>query len=237
MTFSMKRVNAIFIKDWKDLQRNSYILFTAAIPLFFAAWLGRIGADSAILASYPVNLALVIAGAFIQAAMVAEEKEKNTLRGLLLSPANTLEILVGKSALSAVMTIVIITGSILLSGYRVPSLPVFAVSILLGLIIYLAIGTILGLLSRTVMESSIIGMPVLVVFGMASMVKTTIENEVLVKVIDYLPSEQLNHIWVRLGEGEGLSAVSGNMAVLLLWAAASFFATMLIYRKNSMDYS
>ena len=39
--FSIKRVNAIFVKDWKDLQRNSYVLLTLALPLFFAAWLGR----------------------------------------------------------------------------------------------------------------------------------------------------------------------------------------------------
>ena len=41
MTFSLKRVQAIFLKDWKDLLKNSYILFTMAIPLAFAAWLGR----------------------------------------------------------------------------------------------------------------------------------------------------------------------------------------------------
>lgn len=121
MTFSFKRVNAIFIKDWKDLQRNSYIIFTLAIPLVFAAMLSRMGEESAALNTYPINLALVIAGAFIQAAMVAEEKEKNTLRGLLLSPASTAEIFVGKSALSAVMTILVIIGSIFLSDYKVPS--------------------------------------------------------------------------------------------------------------------
>ena len=46
MTFSFKRVNAIFIKDWKDLQRNSYIIFTLAIPLVFAALLGRMGEEN-----------------------------------------------------------------------------------------------------------------------------------------------------------------------------------------------
>lgn len=171
MIFSFKRVNAIFIKDWKDLQRNSYILFTLAIPLVFAAMLGRMNAATDVLSTYPINLALIIAGAFIQAAMVAEEKEKNTLRGLLLSPASTLEILIGKSALSGLMTILVIIGSIIFSGYTVPSLPLFSLSTLLGLVFYLATGTILGLLSRTVMETSIIGMPVLIIFGMSSMFK------------------------------------------------------------------
>lgn len=235
MTFSYKRVNAIFIKDWKDLQRNSYVLFTLAIPLVFAAWLGRMGDITPALSSYPINLALVIAGAFIQAAMVAEEKEKNTLRGLLLSPASTLEIVVGKSALSAVMTILVIIGSIFLAEYKVPSLLLFPISLLLGLIIYLAIGTILGLLSRTVMETSIIGMPVLVIFGMGSMIKPMVENETLFKVIDLLPSEQLNAIWFGLSAGEKVNDIIGNVFVLLIWAIVSILLTVVIYKKRRFD--
>ncbi|MBL5768335.1 ABC transporter [Heyndrickxia sporothermodurans] len=235
MTFSFKRVNAIFIKDWKDLQRNSYIIFTLAIPLVFAAWLSRMGEGDGIFSTYPINLALVIAGAFIQAAMVAEEKEKNTLRGLLLSPASTVEIFVGKSALSAVMTIVVIIGSIFLSDFKVPSPLLFAVSVLLGLVFYIAIGTILGLISRTVMETSIIGMPVLVVFGMSSMFKSMVENKTILKIIDYLPNEQLNTIWVGLSNGESFSGIIGNILILLVWAAISIVTTVVIFRKRRID--
>ncbi|MBL5783293.1 ABC transporter permease [Bacillus sporothermodurans] len=225
----------MFIKDWKDLQRNSYIIFTLAIPLVFAAWLSRMGEGDGIFSTYPINLALVIAGAFIQAAMVAEEKEKNTLRGLLLSPASTVEIFVGKSALSAVMTIVVIIGSIFLSDFKVPSPLLFAVSVLLGLVFYIAIGTILGLISRTVMETSIIGMPVLVVFGMSSMFKSMVENKTILKIIDYLPNEQLNTIWVGLSNGESFSGIIGNILILLVWAAISIVTTVVIFRKRRID--
>lgn len=235
MIFSFKRVNAIFIKDWKDLQRNSYILFTLAIPLAFAAMLGRMNDATDVLSTYPINLALIIAGAFIQAAMVAEEKEKNTLRGLLLSPASTLEILVGKSALSALMTIIVIIGSIIFSGYTVPSLLLFSLSTLLGLIFYLATGTILGLLSRTVMETSIIGMPVLVIFGMSSMFKPMVENATLVKIIEFLPNEQLNQIWFGLSGGKGITDLSMNFFILFLWVAVSFLLTIVIYKKRRFD--
>ena len=235
MTFSLKRVRAIFIKDWKDLQRNSYILFTLAIPLALAAWIGRTGDNSGVFSTYPINLALIIAGAFIQAAMVAEEKEKNTLRGLLLSPASTAEIFVGKSALSALMTIVVIIGSIFLSEYEVPSPLLFAVSVLLGLVFYLSAGTILGLLSRTVMETSIIGMPVLIIFGMSSLVKTMAENKTLITIIDYLPNEQLNAIWFGLSSGEGINGIIENMLVLLVWVAVSIALTIMIYKRRRID--
>ncbi|MFC0229631.1 ABC transporter permease [Bhargavaea ullalensis] len=232
MTFSMKRVNAIFMKDWKDLQRNGYVLITLALPLFFAAWLGRIGAGEGPLAAMPITFALVIAGAFVQAAMVAEEKEKNTLRGLLLSPASTMEILIGKSLLSGVMTLVVIIGSIFLADFRVPSLPLFTVSIVLGLVIFLAIGTLLGLLSRTVMETSILGMPVMFIFGMAGMFKEMISNETVVTAINYLPSEQLATMWAGMESGE---SVGGNLLVLAAWAAAAVVLTVVVYKKRRMD--
>ncbi|EMR06479.1 ABC-type transport system involved in multi-copper enzyme maturation, permease component [Bhargavaea cecembensis DSE10] len=231
-TFSMKRVNAIFVKDWKDLQRNSYVLFTLALPLFFAAWLGRIGADSAEMIAFPIVFALVIAGAFVQAAMVAEEKEKNTLRGLLLSPASVTEVFVGKSLLSAVSTLVVVVGCIWLAEFNVPSLPLFALSILLGLIFFLAIGTLLGLLSRTVMETSIIGMPVMVIFGMSSMFKSMITNETILTVLDYLPNELLTKIWVGLESG---TAVGESFLFLVLWAVGAIAATVIVYRKRRMD--
>ncbi|WP_331711551.1 ABC transporter permease [Bhargavaea cecembensis] len=231
-TFSLKRVNAIFVKDWKDLQRNSYVLFTLVLPLFYAAWIGRIGSDSAEMMAFPIIFALVIAGAFVQAAMVAEEKEKNTLRGLLLSPASVTEVFVGKSLLSAVTTLVVVIACIWLAEFDVPSLPLFALSILIALVFFLAIGTLLGLLSRTVMETSIIGMPVILIFGMSSMFKSMISNEVILTVLDYLPYELLTKIWVGLESG---AAVGEHFLILTAWAVACLVATVMVYRKRRMD--
>ncbi|MGG3804571.1 ABC transporter permease [Metabacillus fastidiosus] len=232
MQFSIKRVNAILMKDWKDLLKNSYIIFTLALPLIFAAWIGRIGEGNSALSGMIINLTLVIVGAFIQAAIVAEEKEKNTLRGLMLSPATTAEILIGKSALSALMTIIIIIGSIFLAEFKIPSLPLFALTILIGLIIYIAIGTILGLLSRTVMETTIIGMPVMFILGMGSMFKTMIENEFILEIMSYLPNEQLDAIWTGLNSGQG---VMTNFLILLIWIVVILALTFIIYGKRRFD--
>lgn len=114
----------------------------------------------------------------------------------MLSPASILEILLGKSALTAITTTLVIIGSVLLVEPQIHSLPLFIVSILFGSIIYITIGTILGLLSHTVMETNIIGMPVMFIFGMGSMFKVMIDNEAIIKIIDYLPSDQLKAMWL-----------------------------------------
>lgn len=235
MTFSLRRVSAILLKDWYDLLKNSYILFTLAFPLLFAVWLGNMDVKSTYSFVFPINLALVICGCFVQAAMVAEEKEKSTLRGLLLSPATTLEILIGKSALSAIVTLVVIVASIFLTGFKVPSLPLFSLSILLCLIIYIAIGTLLGLLSRTVMETTIIGMPVLTLLGMGSVLKETIDNKIFAKIVDFLPSEQFNQIVMNISQSNNSNNTGKSLLILLAWVIVSLAITVITYNKRRFD--
>lgn len=235
MTFSMKRVQAIFLKDWKELLKNSYILFTMAMPLALAAWMGRIGMDNTQFATMPISLSLVIAGCFVQAAMVAEEKEKNTLRGLLLSPANTIEILIGKSALTSTVTIAVIIGSIFLSEFKVPSIPAFILLVIFNLIIFILMGTILGLVSRTVMETSIIGMPIMIIFGMGTMVNSIVDSKIIQSILNYLPNEQFNIALLELGKGGGILSISENLLILAAWCAATLFITIITYKKRRFD--
>jgi len=235
MTFSLRRVSAILLKDWHDLLKNSYILFTLAFPLLLAVWLGNMDVKSTYSYTFPISLALVICGCFVQAAMVAEEKEKSTLRGLLLSPATTLEILVGKSALSAIVTLVVIVAAVFLTGFKIPSLPLFTLSILLCLIIYIAIGTLLGLLSRTVMETTIIGMPVLTLLGMGSALKETIDNKIFAKVVDFLPSEQFNQVAMNVSQNNNSGSIGKSLLILIVWVIISLVITFITYNRRRFD--
>lgn len=234
MILSYKRIQAIFMKDWKDLMRNSYVLVTLVLPLVFAVMYDRMGAGE-VGALFAINFAFVIAGAFIQSAMVAEEKEKNTLRGLLLSPASIIEVFIGKSLLSAFATILIIVGCILLSNYEIPSLGLFILLSLINIVTFIGIGTMLGLVSKTVMETSIIGMPILIVFGMSSQIKLMIENETILNIIEYLPSEQFSSALIELSKGAELGDITKNIAVLGIWAIVAAVATIITYKKRRFD--
>jgi len=234
MNFSLKRVNAIVLKDWKDLLKNSYILFTLLFPLIFAVLIGKLGLEGSF-TTFPINFALVISGCFVQAAMVAEEKEKNTLRCLLLSPASTIEILIGKSALSAIITIIVIVASVFLSGYQPPSIPIFSLTVFLCLIIYITIGTLLGLLSRTVMETTIVGMPILMLFGTGSLFTAMVDNKIFSKIISILPNAQFDEILLELSKNGGFSDVINNLLILVVWVIITFFVTFSTYGKRRFD--
>ncbi|WP_339320346.1 ABC transporter permease [Paenibacillus sp. FSL R10-2734] len=236
MTFSIRRVSAIVVKDVKDLLKNSYIiLITIFLPLGLAAMLSRSDSDDASLLGTPINLALVITGAFVQATMMAEEKEKNTLRALLLSPATRMEIMLGKSFLSSLITILVVIGSIFLSKMQVPGFFYFSIMILLSLIIFISFGTIIGLVSRTVMETSIVGLPLLVIFTYGSLISTMLDNPVIKTFISYLPTESFSAALTSLEQNGGFSEIKWHLLNMLLWAIGSLVIAVIVYGKRSFD--
>ncbi|WP_413377383.1 ABC transporter permease [Alkalihalobacillus sp. 1P02AB] len=230
---SLKRIQTIFIKDYKDLMKNSYMLSTAIMPLLFAFLFGRGEEVELIVSIVPITLAMVIVGSFVQAAMIAEEKEKNTLRGLLLSPLSTSEVFIGKSLLSAVLTAIMIAGVILISGFPIPeNTLLFIVAIFISLVIYIGIGTILGLMSRTVMETTVVGMPVLIIFGMSSLFRNFFESEWLYNILSYLPDGQFATLVLNLHQG---LPVGENLVILGIWALVTIVITVLIYKRRRFD--
>ncbi|MCP3032352.1 ABC transporter permease [Halobacillus sp. A1] len=230
---SVKRIQAVVIKDYRDLLKNAYMLSTAVIPLFFALLLNQEGEVQTAAVFMPITLTMVIVGSFIQAAVIAEEKEKNTLRGLLLSPLNTVEIFIGKSVISAVASLIMIVAVVLIGNIPLPDqMLLTTAAMVISLTIFISIGTILGLVSRTVMETSVIGIPVLFIFGMGDIFQTMIEAEWLIDAMGYLPDQQIGQLLLQLNNGQ---AVGDHILVLSIWAVASVIVTIYIYKKRRFD--
>ena len=192
--------------------------------------MGKMSDDIAIDAHYMViNFAMVTVGSFIQCSLIAEEKEKNTLRGLMLSPASTLEILGGKSLLSLIATMIIVVIGAFLTGYRPENIVVIAIAILLSSFFFIGLGTLLGLLAKSVMEASVIIMPFMLVFGFGSMVTMFAEKYPILKVMDYTPNMQLMDIAVKVESGVGLGEVWLNFGIIALWIIAVFALTVVCF--------
>jgi len=236
MTFSMRRINAIFQKDLKDISRNSAVSVTVLMPLIIAFVMGKMGDDIAIEAHYMViNFSMVIVGSFVQCSLIAEEKEKNTLRGLMLSPASTLEILSGKSFLSLIATMMIIIIGAMLSGYKSENIVIIASAILLTSLFFIGLGTLLGLLAKSVMEASVIILPFMLVFGFGSMATMFADKYPILKVMGYTPNAQLTDIAVKVDSGIGFGGVWLNFGIIALWIIGIFVLTIIVFKKKRID--
>src|SRR5699024_6126375 len=91
------------------------------------------------------NMTFVMVTSYVQSCLIAEEKEKNTLRALMLSPANVQEILIGKSLFTFVTTALTMFLCMILIDYKPANLFIIGIAMVISTLFYIAIGTFVGL--------------------------------------------------------------------------------------------
>ncbi|QGM30624.1 ABC transporter permease subunit [Bacillus sp. N3536] len=235
MTFSWKRVNAIFQKDFKEFTRNMAVSMVIYLPVLMAAIFSRMGMDPLVNSNFTIGFAFTMVGSYVQCCLIAEEKEKNTLRGLMLSPANTYEILGGKSALSFVLTMVVAVASVMLAGYTPANIPVLGLGLALCAIFFIGLGTLLGLIAKSVMESSVIVLPVIFLFSTGSGILSFSEKYPIFSVIEYIPNLQLLEMATKVDAGAGFGEIWSHLGIIALWSVVIYIITVVVYKKQMVD--
>ncbi|MBS4191850.1 ABC transporter permease [Bacillus sp. FJAT-49705] len=235
MIFSIKRSFAIFQKDYKDVSKNLYVTVSVLMPLALAALWGMDGIDNINIHYMLFNMTLCMVAAYVQCCLIAEEKEKNTLRGLMLSPASTMDILVGKSLLSFIATFIILVACAFLQDYKPENLLVISLAMALSTIFYIGLGTVLGLVTKSVMEASVIILPFIGFFSFGSFLTVLAESFPILKVTEYLPNLQLIEIANKVHSGASLSDVWFNLAVIFASIVVIFAIAIVVFRKRMMD--
>lgn len=239
MTFSLNRLLAIAGKEWKDSIKNPQILLMAGMPIVLSILLkGRkeLSEGSAIdFFTVPIMIAIAVVGAFVQALMISEEKEKNTLRALMLSPASPLEVLLGKSVMTTVYTIVVMVICMAITG--VPAIPIgiMVLFILLLLIVFMTLGTSIGLLSRTASETSIVGLPILLFFVFGPIFAPGLKVSFIMDVMSFIPSYHFMEGLSAFVRGESWGQIWRSLGHLLLWVGLSTLLAFLIYGAKRFD--
>lgn len=235
MSFSVARMYAIFAKDMKDLSKNMFVLSTAIMPLLFALLFGRGDVVPLEIHFLIINLTFATVAAFVQGALIAEEKEKNTLRGLMMSPASTGEILIGKSLVSAILTVVTLILCIRLTGFS-PAEPLIMYGAMgLALVFFIFLGTMLGLLSRSLIEASVLILPIMFLFGMGNIFTEFFTEYEFLSILEYLPNFQLEILAAAIAAGGGWAQAAEHYLIIAAWLAVSCVLTVIIYRKRSFE--
>lgn len=235
MTFSWKRVHAIFLKDYKDFSRNMAVSTIIFLPPILAAFYGRMGIVSIESIYLIFNLTFATVAAFVQTCLIAEEKEKNTLRGLMLSPASTSEILSGKGLLSFILTLVIVVFSAFLMDYTPDNIAVIVLALVLSTLFYIGLGTLLGLFAKSVMEASVLVLPVMLIFSFGSFITVLAEKYPILKAANYLPNVQLVELAKNVEKGAAFGQVLPALGIIALWIIGVSILTVIVFRKRMVD--
>lgn len=235
MNLSIKRIQAIFMKDYREFARNYSISTMVFLPLILALFYNKSGADSMQMYFLPINMTFAIVTAFIQSCLIAEEKERNTLRSLMMSPATIADILIGKSSLVFSISAIILALTTYLVGYQPANIAVIALAFIISIIFYIAIGTICGLFTKTIMEASIAILPVMAVFSFGPLALVIADTYPVLKIAEWLPSAQLLLLAEQLEHSPTTMEIVLPLSIMVGWTVVAVVLAALFYKKRMMD--
>lgn len=235
MNISMTRIQAILVKDYKEFSRNYAVSIMALVPLILAFVYNKTGTSGMQIFLLLINITFSLVTAYVQCCLIAEEKEKNTLRSLMLSPATLGDILIGKSSFVFILSSALIALTIYLYGFEPANLFLLSIALFLSTIFYIAMGTLCGLFTKTIMEASLIILPVMIIFLGGSFAFAMSEAYPILKIAEWLPSTQLNLLAEALEGNYSSADVLIPLVTILSWTLFTWLVTAFAYKKRMVD--
>ncbi|MDH2880550.1 ABC transporter permease [Bacillus cytotoxicus] len=235
MTFSSKRFSAILRKEMQDLKNNAQILLMALMPLGLALFYKQLGDGKEFMGGIVVVMVMSMVTTIAQATLIAEEKEKHTLRVLMLSPASPLEIIAGKSLPIVIFSILLNIISLVLLNALQGSIFLLLMIFIIGTLLFMVFGFLIGLLSKNLVQVSVIVTPISMFLFVAPFLNEMIKNEILKKITAYLPTTHILEAIVSVVEGKGFSAIQFNVCNIAIWLMITVIAVLVIYKKKQLD--
>lgn len=242
MEFSMRRVNALFKKEVKDFGKNMNVSLMCLLPIAFSIIYLRLFGDSTLdghLAKIDIlimcmGMNLVMVSSFVVAMLIAEEKEKNTLRTLMLSVVSPLEFLTGKIFMSFLISEIINVAIFFIIGIGSKYLAIYMLLTTLGVFTMIEIGALIGIISTNQMSTGIVGMPILMFFMLVPFFAKL--NKTILKIAEFLPNYNINLILENIFKGQTIGLeYAYNIAVILAWIIIAGAAFAYTYNKVGLD--
>ena len=164
------------------------------------------------------------------AAIIAEEKERNTLRVLMMSDVKPVQYLLG---VGSYVWILCMLGSAVIAasaGFAGEQLFVYMTAMCAGIIVSIILGAAIGMFAKNQMMATSVVMPLMLVLAFLPML--ALFNETIEKISGFLYTRQIqlfmNELEYGMIEMKSVLVVLVNVAV----AIVLFFAA---YRKNGLE--
>lgn len=252
MSAALRRIGALADKDLADLFKNPTMLVVLLMPIGFmllfrlitgdaTADTGLTGADLAV-AEHAIDTFLLGSGLCMSVGMVApmvliygiaEEKEKHTLRTLMLANVSAGEIATSKGAVSLLATVIVGAACFFVAEGNLALLPAYLALAALGSAPVILISLVLGLASRDQMTAGFYSVPVLLVclaptFGMM--------GGAIEMVAHLTPLGGVYDLTALAADGRlYTSDALAPLGITLAWTAAAAIAFAVLYRRLAKD--
>lgn len=223
-------IGAILIKQMKDILKNIQVLVLYVVfPIIGVILTGTVSKEMAsFFVSVFATMHCVFTPLVSTSGMIAEEKEKNTLRVLIMSNVTSFEYLLSIGLFVFIATMLTGVSFIFIGGYTGTKAVMLLVSMAMGCICSIIIGMCTGASAKSATAANGLAVPVGMVFAFIPMLASFNKN--LENVSFVLFSQQVSYL---LGGTKDFSATMAMVIAInfILFITLFFF----LFRKNRLD--
>lgn len=252
MNAAMRKTGALLAKDFADLFKNPTLLVVCLLPIAFMAlysfMIGDAAGGSDLTAEQQEAVGPVIGQFMLGSALcmtvgmvctmtvlygIAEEKEKRTLRTLMLANVGASQVVAAKAVVALVASIVVNAACFFVAGGEPGMLGAYLALGVVGSLPIILFSLVLGLASRDRMTAGVYSVPVLLValvpmFGMA--------NETIEKASHWLPTGGVYDLIGLAMDGRLLSQDAlAPLGVTLAWIVVGAVVFAALFKRLSRD--
>lgn len=213
--------------------------FTAVMRILYNNMDMGSSAPIEMLNAYVLSMGLVMnlgmTGIYCPCLLLAEEKEKNTLRVLMTSSVNGLEFFLGSILPVFIVTAIINFLLMPISGYMISGsdLAVFALVSILSSLTSCIIGMLLGIFAKNQVSAGTIITPVVLIFMLIPMFANMIEE--LSKISRFLFTGILMDMIADISTGAKEIIKPESIVILIAEVIISIALFIIFYRKNGFE--
>ena len=220
----MKNIAVIFKKQIRDTLKNKMVLIQFLMfPVLVVIFENVVKIEDMPEHFFVKLFAVMFVGMApltCMSAIIAEEKEKNTLRVLLMSNVKPAEYLVGVGAYVFVMCSAGMAVFAVVGGYSGTELVRFIAAMSAGIILSELTGAVIGIFSRNQMTATSISVPVMMLFAFLPML--SMFNDTIKSVAQVTYSQQISELINGIGD-------SGIQTESLIVIAVNFVLAVILF--------
>lgn len=230
---SWNKITAIFHKQVLDTFKNKTVLIQFVMfpimALIMQNFVKIEGMQENFFVMLFASMYIAMAPITSMSAIISEEKEKHTLRVLLMSNVRSMEYLVG---VGSYVFGICMMGSLVFAGvakFEGRSLLEFLIIMEVGILISILIGSAIGIFSNNQMVATSLTVPIMIVFSFLPMISTF--NQAVQKISVFAYSEQIHLLMYKVGQ---IQVEAKCIMILLMNVLIMLFLFAFIYKKRGL---
>ena len=237
---NMRIVNTLVKKDFKNCILNKNLLISLLIPVFFCVlYRYLLNGVADLSGTYVLQMCAIFAIGIVPTTilplMIAEEKEKYSLRSLMLANVSGSEFLCAKLEVCVSLTFLDAMLVFFIAGGKMDYIVIYAVMILIASLGLSFLGAVAGLLSKDQTAAGTIGMPLMLITMLPPLFSGM--SEMLSKAAIVVPTTSFQTVFLSAAEGERLAG-KGNIiavAVCVAWMIVGYAVFHIFYKRKGID--